>query len=494
MQRGQITVFLSLILTLLLSVICTAVEAIRVEGLLLQGETAMQMAENSLLSSFQPELLSQYELFFMDGADENRNFSASRLESFLGDDLSYNLRPGKGLLAENRISFFNSTVSSVELGDFCLATDAQGYEFYKQAVEYEKNRLGIELLESLAEQTLQGMESIEKGESLSDEEKAQQDTIDRLEEESKETENAFSQDDFSDDNPLNDMEDCKASGIMSLILGDKTISGKQVDLEKLPSKRELLVGSGKKKTDSFFGTVEDSLLFGEYILDKFYHALSEDDGPGLSYEVEYILVGKDSDKENLEGVLNRLLLFREGVNYLYLHSDQAKVAEAEALATALVGFTGIPPVITAMREILLLGWAYAESIMDLRSLMNGGTLALIKTSENWQISLDNIGNLTNEKSEKREEKGGLSYEGYLRLLLGMKSGRKKIMAALDLIETNLRQKEGMNGFRIDCCFSRCSYKMSYEAKPLFLGIPAAEGMLINKNGSYCFSTEGTIGY
>ena len=492
MQRGQITIFLSMILTLLLSVICTAVEAVRVEGLILQGESAMQMAECSLLSSFQPELLREYELFFIDGADENSNFSTSRLESFLGDDLSYNLRPVKGLTIGNKVSFFNSRVSSVELGNFCLTTDAQGYEFYKQAIQYEKNRLGIDLLEKLVEEISQGEESIKEGESLAEEESAQQETIDRLEEENKDTENAFSQDDFSDDNPLNDMEDCKASGILSLIMGERTISGKQIDLEKMPSKRELLTGSGKKETDSFFGAIEDRLLFGEYILEKFHHALSEETGPGLSYEVEYILIGKNSDKKNLEGVLNRLLLFREGVNYIYLHSDNGKVKEAEALATALVGFTGLPPVITAMRELLLLGWAYAESIMDLRNLMNGGTLALIKTSENWQISLENIGNLVSEKSQKREEKGGLTYEGYLRLLLGMKSGKAKIMAALDLIETNLRQEDGMSGFRIDCCFNKCSYKMTYEAEPLLLGIPIAEGML--KDGTYYFSTEGSIEY
>ena len=494
MQRGQITIFLSMILTLLLSVICTAVEAVRIEGLILQGESAMQMAESSLLSSFQPDLLREYELFFIDGADENNNFSTSRLESFLGENLNYNLRPAKGLAVGNRVSFFNSRVSAIELGNFCLMTDAQGYEFYKQAVQYEENRFGIDLLEKLVEETLQGEESIKEGESLAEEEAAQQETIDRLEEENKETENAFSQDDFSNDNPLNNMEDCKASGILSLILGNKAVSGKQIDLEKMPSKRELLTGSGKKGTDSFFGAIKDRLLFGEYILENFHHALSKETGPGLSYEVEYILIGKNSDKKNLEGVLNQLQFFREGVNYLYLHTDNRKVAEAETLATVLVGFTGLPPVIAAMRELLLLGWAYAESIMDLRNLMNGGTLALVKTAENWQISLDNIGNLVNEESQKREEKGGLTYEEYLRLLLGMKSGNAKVMAALDLIETNLRQNEGLRGFRVDCCFSKCCYKMTYEAEPLFLGIPIAEGMFKNKNGKYCFSTEGSIAY
>lgn len=494
MRQGQITVFLSLISTLLLSVICTVVEAVRVEGLILQGETAMQMAESSLLSGFQPDLLREYELFFYAGADENGRFSSAHLESFLGENLSYNLRPAKGLPIGSRMSFFNSRVSSVELGDFCLATDAQGYEFYKQAIAYEKNRLGIDLLEKLIGETSLGEKYIREGESLSEEEKEQQKTIDRLEEENRETENAFSQDDFAEGNPLNNMEDCKASGILSLILGKKTISGKQIDLESMPSKRKLLKGSGKKKTDSFAGAIEDRLLFGEYILEKFHHALSEETGPGLSYEVEYILVGKDSDKKNLEGVLNRLLLFREGVNYLCLHSDNGKVAEAEALATALVGFTCLPPVVTAMRELLLLGWAYAESVSDLRNLMNGGTLALIKTSENWQMSLENIGNLFSEEGQKREEKGGLNYEGYLRLLLGLKSGKEKVMAALDLIETNIRQKEGKGRFRIDCCFSKCNYKVIYESKPLLLGIPIAEGMLRNKNGMYCFSMEGSMSY
>lgn len=494
MQQGQITVFLSLISTLLLSVICTAVEAVRVEGLILQGETAMQMAESSLLSGFQPDLLREYELFFCTGADENGRFSSAHLESFLGENLSYNLRPVKGLPLGNRMSFFNSRVSSVELGNFCLATDAQGYEFYKQVIAYEKNRLGIDLLEKLVGETSLGEKYMREGERLSEEEEEQRNTIDQLEEENKETENAFSQSDFKEDNPLNDVEDCKAGGILSLILGERTVSGKQIDLEKMPSKRELLAGSGKKKTDSFVGAIEDRLLFGEYILEKFHHALSEETGPGLSYEVEYILVGKESDKKNLEGVLNRLLLFREGVNYLYLHSDNGKVAEAEALATALVGFTCLPPVVTAMRELLLLGWAYAESIVDLKNLMNGGTLALIKTSENWQMGLENIGNLFSEEAQKREEKGGLSYEGYLRVLLGLKSGKAKVMAALDLIETNIRQKKGMERFRIDCCFSKCDYKMTYESKPLFLGIPLTEGMLRSKNGMYCFSTEGSISY
>lgn len=38
----------------------------------------------------------------------------------------------------------------------------------------------------------------------------------------------------------------------------------------------------------------------------------------LDYEVEYLLAGKKSDKENLESVLMKLFLIRMGVNYICL--------------------------------------------------------------------------------------------------------------------------------------------------------------------------------
>lgn len=494
MQQGQITIFLSLILSLLLSLICTAAEAARVEGIMLQGKTAVQMAESSLLSRYQPELLDQYDVFFIDGTFGKNNFSTDRIENWVSDVFSYNLHTRKNLSLGNEMSFFNCGVSYLELDNFCLATDAQGYEFYKQAIAYEKNKLGIELLEQLVGQAEQGEEFQAEGERLKQEEAAQKETMNRLEEENRETEHAFSQEDFKDGNPLGGVEASKATGILSLIMGSKTISGKTVNQELLASGRELLVGSGEEEEDTFFGSLEDQVLFGEYVMEKFHHALSEDKGVGLSYELEYILIGKDSDKENLQGVLDQLLLLREGMNYLYLHTDSQKMAEADALAISLVGFTGLAPLVVAMRELLLLGWAYAESVMDLQSLMDGGTLALWKTSENWKMGLSGIGNLSGGEGAKREEKGGLSYEGYLRLLLDLQGGKQKVMRVLDLIETNIRQIKGKENFRMDCCFNQCTYRLSIGADAMFLKFPQLNNMLNNSAGHYDFSLEGSWRY
>lgn len=492
MKQGQITIFLSLILTFLLSLVCTAIESVRIEGIMLQGESAVEMAKCSLLSNYQTDMLKKYDLFFLDGADKDCFFSESKLENCLADNLFYNLCPKNGLSGK-RVSFLNSRASMVELSSYCLATDANGYEVYKQIIEYEANRLGVTMLEDLLKDFDNGEELISIGRNFEEEEELHQESIDRLEEENKNTENEFSQKDIQN-NPLESLDECKASGILSLIMNSDTVSGKKINLEEMPSKRKILLGDGKKKADTIYGLYEDRALFGEYILEKFNHALSKEKGGTLDYEVEYILIGKDSDKKNLEGVLNELLLLREGVNYAYLHTDKAKVSEAEALALALVGFTGVAPVVTAMRELLLLGWAYAESVKDLQSLMAGGKLALIKTSNNWQTGLHNIGKPEMQKGKKREETGGLSYEGYLRLLLGIKGGKKKVMATIDLIENHIRSIEGKSDFRMDCCFSKCNYKILYTAKPLFLGLSTGVERDSASMFNYTFKSEGTLTY
>jgi len=60
----------------------------------------------------------------------------------------------------------------------------------------------------------------------------------------------------------------------------------------------------------------------------------------LDYMLEYILYGKTSDEENLQQGMTELSLMREGVNMAYLLTDSEKKAEAYAVATSLVGFTG----------------------------------------------------------------------------------------------------------------------------------------------------------
>ena len=66
MKSGYITVYLSLVTGVLLSLILTMVEGVRIHTMRAQTECVMDMAMDSALAEYHRELLEQYDLFFID--------------------------------------------------------------------------------------------------------------------------------------------------------------------------------------------------------------------------------------------------------------------------------------------------------------------------------------------------------------------------------------------------------------------------------------------
>lgn len=66
MKSGYITVYLSLVTGVLLSLILTMVEGVRLHTMRAQTECVMDMAMDSALAEYHRELLEQYDLFFID--------------------------------------------------------------------------------------------------------------------------------------------------------------------------------------------------------------------------------------------------------------------------------------------------------------------------------------------------------------------------------------------------------------------------------------------
>ena len=179
----------------------------------------------------------------------------------------------------------------------------------------------------------------------------------------------------------------------------------------------------------------------------------EEAGPWLDYQVEYLIGGKDTDIGNLESVCKRILAIREGMNYAYLLTDSAKQAECEALAIALVGATMIPGLVEAVKQAFLLAWAFAESVADIRTLLNGKKCAFWKGDGTWRTSLSGALDLQNSASgfDEGEDAGGLSYKDYLGMLLMTAGREKKTMRSLDIIEGVIRRLPGCGGFYMDQC-------------------------------------------
>ena len=61
------------------------------------------------------------------------------------------------------------------------------------------------------------------------------------------------------------------------------------------------------------------------------------------YELEYILYGKKTDRENLEASVLKLVSVRQGLNMIHILSDGKKRQEAETLAAAITGGGSLLP-------------------------------------------------------------------------------------------------------------------------------------------------------
>ena len=111
---------------------------------------------------------------------------------------------------------------------------------------------------------------------------------------------------------------------------------------------------------------------------------------GLAYQQEYLLEGRDSDRENLKHIINKLMLIRQAVNILCLYTDYVKVGELSSLSGIISCLLFVPWLQPAIQGTLSFLWAYAESIVDVRALFQGKKVALVKTHLTWQTDPEDI--------------------------------------------------------------------------------------------------------
>ena len=64
MKKGSITIFLALILSLLLSLVCTSIESVRMAAARTQILSGLDIGLYSLFGQYDRELLKEYDLFF----------------------------------------------------------------------------------------------------------------------------------------------------------------------------------------------------------------------------------------------------------------------------------------------------------------------------------------------------------------------------------------------------------------------------------------------
>ena len=248
---------------------------------------------------------------------------------------------------------------------------------------------------------------------------------------------------------------------------------------------ELLLPSGKEcpsteesfssalfSTESAANPIQVGLL-GEYSL-RFFHSYHKEESAHTTpysnakgLEVEYLLHGKKSDYENLSAQVTSLLAFRESMNFIHIMSDPEKLEAVEEFVTSFLAITANPVVIAVFSAFVIGIWAFAQSLLDVKELLNDERVPLMHSLESWSLSLNHLLDFLSYLSgeEIPRENIGLSYEDYLRISLftkGLLSQAKindSMLYCMEKdIQTSIRDKEP--SFRMD----KCLYYLSTDAE------------------------------
>lgn len=284
--------------------------------------------------------------------------------------------------------------------------------------------------------------------------------------------------------PLGIVQFLQSLGILDLVLADtENLSMNRVDIENLVSNRVCAQGSSPQTEEV---TWMEEILFYQYLLEHMSHYRNPQEGRGFLYELEYIIGGMNSDVENLKAVLTQMLLIREVINFLYITFDVTMYEEASLLALALVGWSASPLVIESVKLGLLAAWAYGESVLDIRALLQGKEIPLLKNKETWTLQLSNIEVVAEKNVCAKEVEGGLSYENYLGILLLLQQNQRIALRALDATEACLRKKLKDTSYGLDTLFVQASVDMEYRYQPIFYTgyIPWSQIIRTKANDSY----------
>ena len=185
---------------------------------------------------------------------------------------------------------------------------------------------------------------------------------------------------------------------------------------------------------------------------------NESEPSALRYEMEYLLAGKKSDRENLKDAVNQVLTLRGAMNLLFLLNSPDKKAEADALAAAVA--VGIVPAQMALSFFILTLWAFGEAVLDVKMLLAGGKIPFWKTEGTWKTCLSGLLDQSFLKETGESSGDGRTYTEYLSCLILLMDRKTRNFWMMDLIQWNIRTEQA------DFSVANCAYQIEIEAEVL----------------------------
>lgn len=454
-KSGYLTVYLSLSLILLLSLILTLAEGARINTIRMESECVADIGMNSVLAEFHRELLEQYDLLFVDSSYGTASPSVEKSAQHLRNYMQKNFTAGEQGPANVR-DWLLLSVDKAVLSEYAIASDNNGDVMKGQALAYMKESTAEGMLSEVVGRISEDISLLEglglDTRNIEGERNNIQEQIDAIELPKEINEND-EEVEIPLNNPADKVNSFRAGGILSLVLKDTSLlSSTAIHTKDYISHRAIYKGTGPSPEGPSVGGVVNNLLFDEYLIEKCSRYGEELDKSLLKYQIEYILEGKASDKENLESIAKRLLTWREVSNVIYILSDSEKCTQARTLALSLTAVLQVPALTEPVKYSILFAWAYIESLYDVRCLLNGGKVPILKTSADWKTDIDSVVNFSGAIQDENKGENGPTYVDYLRIMLSLENDDTKKLRTMDIMEMDIRMTPGNIYFRMDACF------------------------------------------
>lgn len=472
-KSAYITVYFTLLFGVLLPVPISLLEGVASGAARVQAEIAADLAIDSCFAEYHKELLRQYGLFFIDDSYGTANGSVSQVEEHLTEYLSYNTAEEDNKKIAGYYNLQRLKKQYLEIEEVSFATDEAGAVWKAQAIAYMKARYGTDFVEEIknrihtVEENEIWNQSLE--ESLDQTQREIHDIIERKKEDPEESVDTGKEEASFSYDKLNDaIQNWKGQNLFAVVVPEKeTVSSMAFQKNKVVSyqyrNRLCNEGSGLAEKKDF--SLEDEILYNAYLTDKYGCFTKKKQDSYLVYEIEYILFGKEKDFDNLQSCVERLTAMREAANFIYLNTkDPVKKAEVRGICTAICTFCMVPELSEALTQVTLGLWAYGESLIDVKCLLKGGKVPIIKEKEDWNLSFSAILNphsWSKDYGYGSKKMTALSYSDYLSILLGCMNQEEKTLRSMDVVELDIRKTAGNEHFRLDQCIDAMLVSMGF---------------------------------
>lgn len=516
-DSGSITVFLCILFLLFFSLLGVAFENVRVLSSQGYMRTAAYAAAMTVFGNYNKELYEEYGFFAYGGYDrKGRDDLAEDFNEVLVQNIQ--AKPEKEQSTYCNLYRIGEVESSVESEKDLTEQeifDGQVKAYLKGAAvedlkETLKGKISGDMDDNTMDEKLALTKEYEKGE-FDGQQETETESVDEVDGADRNT-----SEDMAGGNPLEIFTDMVRDGTLNLVCDASRLADGVIEsVENATESAEGSDDEGKDKCaadylQEMLGDTELSL--NQNILEKEIQKLAyiayankqfsfytTDKNRTTKYGLEYLASGKEEERDNLSSIVNRLLGIRTMINFAAVVSDVMLQEKSLTTATALAGFTGLPPVIKAVQYVILLILAFEEACVDVTALLEGRSVPMVKSAKNLKMAYEEIclasKALFASKAAAYPVEGkaaaDITYQQYLCLFLLTVSGEELRSRIFDLIRYDLRKKYNQT-FCIEDCICTSQYMIRYSIPYLFDNLPYLSG--IEKNQGNSRSLEVNYGY